>query len=1389
MRNLKRALSLTLASVMLLGMMVVGSSAAGYPDVAEDDNVEAIEVVQSVGVMVGDENGNFRPGDSVSRAEMAVVMGKLLNLDYNYYEAVCPFTDVAGVYDWARGWVGAAAANGIVSGRGDGVYDPGATVTAVEAASMMMRALGYFKYQSDYANGFEVSTVLQGNNIGIFDGVGSSASEPMTRNQVAQMVLNALQSGMVQADGNTLNYFDSNGQVIATSGKVNYVYVTSNQSYARAISEVRATSMGSTNDSPIVELGEQLYNGSLKLNERSTDDFYRPTRTWEFESKTIGSYVKKELLKAEYTEKVTGRMLYDLLTRDVIDNYEFDIAIDGVETSTTGARDILKDSDNHNSYFTTDSLVRANTDGVGRTGKGVLTQVFVDDSKDVERVYVAVINTYLAIAEKDYDSKRDEVTLKGYNMDNKGAPASPIYIKDEDLDETKIVVDGEDFAIEDVKKDDKFLITVADGRVQSMVTPEVLSEVTLRSFKKDNWVNADGTQYDHADTARYDVEVLDAYDDVNMKDVTYNIVLDAYGYLIGLELNEKANQYVFVTGTDAGESNLYAKNANVNVIFLDGTMDTVVVNTKDSKVDWAAGGRNLSQVNTWCTYTKNANDVYTLKEVGINSESTDPTYLANHPKKVAQSAMDADPNTFDINTKNVSLDGSRVAHKSVGDMGDFTRVYGNDDTVYINAKMERVTVKDGNKPMFIVDDVDSVTTGVKNVDFTVNNYSVPVDPDNTAVGGTDPHPENNYDEHAKNEAYILYDKDGYIISVVLLAADDKGTSAQYAYITSGVQREDYLGNDEWEWHRDAIINGEKVDLVEVDDQSAYLNTGVESGKWYEVRFDAKGHVSGLKPNAKVNPADTHNRVVNSTYIDFDFGWDRFVNDVDEVVNAVNGNSFDPDDKGPAGNGPIAAYNYETSKTVLLYADYYCGASGVQNHGASGSRADLSFKNGTLYTNTAQTEGFSVAPTVKVVLALAAKNHGDKFDSVEEVGTGYDALKDALNRLDSDKSSFCGYLGAVIEDGAATSIILDDRSGAARPDYEAVKPMTVTVNKVDANGASIAPSETITWYGASPLTATAVSGYTQSTANWAVSNFRENTTATVTYVYTKDGGETKKVMVQYRAGSSSGTVVGYDVIDAEIMSVIDESSATSPIKVAYDANTTLNADYEIAGNTSHPITSSTETIDVVVQWKMVDLKLAAGIIHTTGDLTVAWAADTSKGLVAGAATNIPANDDDALKVPHGVELTIAGNNVGKYTSTGADATKMTLVADKEVKSTDFGYYKVSLGAVPTLTDWTVTQAIADANDDGDVFVKGGVATNVVINLSLTPDTDQTIAQNQAVNAAVAGTGMTKGTETGLPAGGTDAAGTTFAAGTAVNGSVTVSANITADGTITITLNIA
>ena len=100
MRNLKRALSLALASVMLLGMMVVGTSAS-YADVSSKNNLEAIEVLKLVGVMTGDDKGNFNPDANVTRNEMAVIMCNLLGLKTG---GTHPFTDVPA---WATPYVAA----------------------------------------------------------------------------------------------------------------------------------------------------------------------------------------------------------------------------------------------------------------------------------------------------------------------------------------------------------------------------------------------------------------------------------------------------------------------------------------------------------------------------------------------------------------------------------------------------------------------------------------------------------------------------------------------------------------------------------------------------------------------------------------------------------------------------------------------------------------------------------------------------------------------------------------------------------------------------------------------------------------------------------------------------------------------------------------------------------------------------------------------------------------------------------------------------------------------------------------------------------------------------------------------------------------------------------
>ena len=147
MRNLKRALSLALASVMLLGMMVVGSSAKGiddFTDKAEIVNQDAVAVTSAIGMFEGYEDGSFGPENVVTRAEMAVIISTMLygaGVNVNQFAETSVFTDVPA---WAQGYVNLCSSLGIVAGVGDGKFDPNATVTTAQAVLMLCRALGYF---------------------------------------------------------------------------------------------------------------------------------------------------------------------------------------------------------------------------------------------------------------------------------------------------------------------------------------------------------------------------------------------------------------------------------------------------------------------------------------------------------------------------------------------------------------------------------------------------------------------------------------------------------------------------------------------------------------------------------------------------------------------------------------------------------------------------------------------------------------------------------------------------------------------------------------------------------------------------------------------------------------------------------------------------------------------------------------------------------------------------------------------------------------------------------------------------------------------------------------------------------------------------------------------
>ena len=182
MRNLKRALSLALASVMLMGMMVVGSSAASYPDVSSKHNEEAIEVMKAVGAMSGDETGKFNPDKNVTRAEMAAIITRLLGLNPADFAATkLPFNDVPA---WAHDYVAAIWVNGITSGVSADRFGSSSSVTATQAALMMMKALGYFQNAQDFTGGWDRATVKQAAEIKLFDGIKMCIRDrmcPLTR--------------------------------------------------------------------------------------------------------------------------------------------------------------------------------------------------------------------------------------------------------------------------------------------------------------------------------------------------------------------------------------------------------------------------------------------------------------------------------------------------------------------------------------------------------------------------------------------------------------------------------------------------------------------------------------------------------------------------------------------------------------------------------------------------------------------------------------------------------------------------------------------------------------------------------------------------------------------------------------------------------------------------------------------------------------------------------------------------------------------------------------------------------------------------------------------------------------------------------------------------------
>ncbi|MFD5018278.1 S-layer homology domain-containing protein, partial [Paenibacillus sp. NPDC058367] len=101
---------------------------------------EAVAQAVQAGIINGYEDGTFRPNAEITRAEMAVILAKILGKS-NEASATTGFADDKDIPEWAKSSVAYLKSAGLVKGKGDNEYAPQDHATRGEAITILLNLL------------------------------------------------------------------------------------------------------------------------------------------------------------------------------------------------------------------------------------------------------------------------------------------------------------------------------------------------------------------------------------------------------------------------------------------------------------------------------------------------------------------------------------------------------------------------------------------------------------------------------------------------------------------------------------------------------------------------------------------------------------------------------------------------------------------------------------------------------------------------------------------------------------------------------------------------------------------------------------------------------------------------------------------------------------------------------------------------------------------------------------------------------------------------------------------------------------------------------------------------------------------------------------------------
>ena len=196
MKNLKKVLALVLAFACAFTMFA-GAAFTDSADIKVDADV--VDTLVSLGIVEGFEDGSFQPNGTVTRAQMAKMIyvlrtGKSDASAYN--DDKTSFTDIGS--HWARGYIKYCQSLGIIAGKSNTIFAPNATVTAQEAAKMLLVTLGYDANKAGLVgSNWAAKTNALADENGLLEDVNTSFTGPCPRQYAAQLIYNAIDTPTV----------------------------------------------------------------------------------------------------------------------------------------------------------------------------------------------------------------------------------------------------------------------------------------------------------------------------------------------------------------------------------------------------------------------------------------------------------------------------------------------------------------------------------------------------------------------------------------------------------------------------------------------------------------------------------------------------------------------------------------------------------------------------------------------------------------------------------------------------------------------------------------------------------------------------------------------------------------------------------------------------------------------------------------------------------------------------------------------------------------------------------------------------------------------------------------------------------------------------------------